>query len=87
MSIASQLYKLVVKFHFQVHTFYTNIVYISLIKHIFISSTTGQSLYKGFRLIIPNVCLAQFNLSNVHKRDLKHHHFLNKVHIQYCAYM
>ena len=30
MSIVSQLYNLVVKFHFQVHTFDTNLVYIGL---------------------------------------------------------
>ena len=29
-----------------------------------------------FRLIIPGVCLAQFSLSNVHKRGLKHHNFI-----------
>ena len=31
-----------------------------------------------FRLIIPGVCLAQFSLSNVQKRCLKHHHFFFK---------
>ena len=30
-----------------------------------------------FRLIIPGVCLAQFSLNNVHKRGLKHHHFIS----------
>ena len=30
----------------------------------------------SFRLIIPGVCLAQFSLNNVHKRGLKHHHFI-----------
>ena len=30
----------------------------------------------SFRLIIPDVCLAQFSLNNVHKRGLKHHHFI-----------
>ena len=30
----------------------------------------------GFYLIIPGICLAQFSLSNVHKRGLKHHHFI-----------
>ena len=29
-----------------------------------------------FHLIIPGVCLAQFSLNNVHKRGLKHHHFI-----------
>ena len=32
-----------------------------------------------FRLIIPGVCLAQFSLNNVHKRGLKHHHFISHV--------
>ena len=31
----------------------------------------------SFRLIIPGVCLAQFSLNNVHKRGLKHHHFIS----------
>ena len=26
---------------------------------------------------IPGVCLAQFSLNNVHKRGLKHHHFIS----------
>ena len=30
-----------------------------------------------FRRIIPGVCLAQFSLNNVHKRGLKHHHFIS----------
>ena len=33
----------------------------------------------SFRLIIPGVCLAQFSLNNVHKRGLKHHHFISSV--------
>ena len=28
-------------------------------------------------LIIPGICLAQFSLSNVHKRGLKHHLFIS----------
>ena len=28
-------------------------------------------------LIIPGVCLTQFSLNNVHKRGLKHHHFIS----------
>ena len=34
-----------------------------------------------FRLIIPGVCLAQFSLNNVHKRGLKHHHFIISIEI------
>ena len=30
-----------------------------------------------FRLIIPGVCLVQFSLNNVHKRGIKHHHFIS----------
>ena len=34
----------------------------------------------SFRLIIPGVCLAQFSLNNVHKRGLRHHHFISSTH-------
>ena len=32
-------------------------------------------------VIAPGVCLAQISLSNVHKRGLKHHHFISTLNI------
>ena len=39
------------------------------------SNLLGGKFWHWYRLIIPGVCLAQFSLSNVHKRGLKHHHY------------
>ena len=43
-----------------------------------------------FCLIIPGVCLAQFSLNNVHKKGLKHHHFISLIDINRydkCLYL
>ena len=40
------------------------------------SNPLREKFRHSFRLIIHGVCLAQFSLNNVHKRGLKHHHFI-----------
>ena len=44
------------------------------------SNPLGGKFRHLFRLIILGVCLAQFSLTNVHKRGLKHHHFISQAH-------
>ena len=44
----------------------------------------GGSFVINFASLSPGVCLAQFSLNNVHKRGLKHHHFISfKVYMKY----